>query len=146
MTATLRATLRAPSAAAAAAAASSAIGAFFAAARLAASAIRHFRTRPACLGQTDRDRLLAARDFLTGTSAAQLAALALVHRALDLLRCLLAVLPCHGFSVRQPCRAPEQHDPCQKWDASQRASLESRRTCDHAPRTALPSDSEERES
>src|SRR5262245_64109066 len=90
MTAMLRAALRAPSATAGASA---------------APALRHLRAGSTRLGKADRDRLLAARDLLAGTSAAQRAALALAHDLLDLLRCRLAVLPCHDYSVLNPDRA-----------------------------------------
>src|SRR5262245_59464709 len=76
-----------------------------AAASAPAAALRHLRPGSACLGEADRDRLLAARDLLAGTSAAQRAALALAHDLLDLLRCRLAVLPCHDYSVLNPDRA-----------------------------------------
>src|SRR6185503_3529302 len=79
----LRAALAAPSAAAAA---------------LPTASLRHLRSGSARLGETDRDRLLAARDLAARAPAAQRAALALAHDLLDLLRCLLAVLPCHGSS------------------------------------------------
>src|SRR5262245_30665977 len=90
MTAMLRAALRAPSATAGASA---------------APALRHLRAGSTRLGKADRDRLFAARDLLAGTSAAQRAALALAHHLLDLLRCFLAVLPCHVSSVLDSSRA-----------------------------------------
>src|SRR6266852_8925799 len=54
-----------------------------------------FRPR---LGKTDRDRLLAALDLATGSTALQSPGLALLHRAPDLGRCLLRIFPCHDYS------------------------------------------------
>src|SRR5512140_1777311 len=63
--------------------------------RLALLFLRHFRAGAPRLGQTDRDRLLAALHLAAGPSAAQRAFLALVHRALHLPARLLSVLR-HG--------------------------------------------------
>src|SRR5207237_3006118 len=51
----------------------------------------HFPARAARLGQTDRDCLLPARDFLAGPSALESSPLPFVHRLLDLLGRLLSV-------------------------------------------------------
>src|SRR5262245_48709263 len=56
---------------------------------------RNLPTRAARLGQPDRDRLLAALHLLPGPPALQRPALPLVHRLLDLLLGLAAVLR-HG--------------------------------------------------
>src|SRR5205823_7539004 len=57
-----------------------------------AALARHFPAGAARFAETDRDRLLAARDSLARTARTQLAAFALVHRPLHLLLRLLAVL------------------------------------------------------
>src|SRR5882724_4845524 len=54
-----------------------------------------FRPR---FGKTDRDRLLAALDLATRSTALQSPGLALLHRAPDLGRCLLRIFPCHDYS------------------------------------------------
>src|SRR5438309_641903 len=57
-----------------------------------AALARHFPAGAARFAETDRDRLLAARDSLARTARTQLAAFALAHRPLHLLLRLLAVL------------------------------------------------------
>src|SRR5262245_17632606 len=64
----------------------------------AAALLRDLRARFSRLGQTDRNRLLAARDLLARAAGLQGPALALVHRALDLALSLLSVLASHAFS------------------------------------------------
>src|SRR3982750_311312 len=61
---------------------------------------RHLRARAARFRQPDRDRLLSAGPFLSRAAAAQLAALALVHSALDLALRLLSVLRHDMLSAR----------------------------------------------
>src|SRR3954451_19044545 len=50
------------------------------------------------LGQPDCDRLLAALDLATGPAALQSTCLALLHRALDVGRCLFRIFACHYTS------------------------------------------------
>src|SRR5262245_40695182 len=64
----------------------------------AAAFLRDLRARFSRLRQTDRGRLLAARDLLARAAGLQGPALALVHRALDLALGLLSVLASHAFS------------------------------------------------
>ena len=59
---------------------------------------RDFRSLPPCLGQADRDRLLAALDLPSRATALQGAGLALLHRAPDLGGRLSRIFSCHGNS------------------------------------------------
>src|SRR5205085_1783490 len=77
----------------------------------------------ACLGQADGDRLLGVGDLLPRPAALELALLELVHRLLDLLLGLGAVLPSHNspssFCVRKG-RSPvrfrgSKRDPVFTW-------------------------------
>src|SRR4029453_6173763 len=52
--------------------------------RGAAALLRNFRSRPARFGETDRDRLLAARNLLPGAARPERSPFAFAHRALDL--------------------------------------------------------------
>src|SRR5262245_10773386 len=51
----------------------------------------------ACLGEPDRDSLLAAFHLLAGAAAAQRAGLALLHRAADFLASAFRVFPLLGL-------------------------------------------------
>src|SRR6266849_8978519 len=64
------------------------------------SLLRDFLAFRPRLGKADRDRLLAACDFLAGATALQRPGLALFHRALDIGGCLFRILPCHDSSPR----------------------------------------------
>src|SRR5689334_14194348 len=68
---------------------------------------RDFRAGTPRFRQADGDRLLAALDLFAGAAAAQRAALALVHRPLDLALRLLSVA-CHAGIVSD-ARAGGQH-------------------------------------
>src|SRR5437016_4152180 len=90
--------------------------------RFAAALARPLLLRHLCaglprFGEADRDRLLAALDASARPAALQRAALALVHRALDLLARLLPVLSHayppypEGRCMRVLCRTPEPSNP-----------------------------------
>src|SRR6476620_1314966 len=65
---------------------------------LPAGLLRHLLSLGTRLGQSDRDRLLAALDRLAGATALQGAGLALLHRAFDVSGSLLGIFGCHGSS------------------------------------------------
>src|SRR5258706_5684033 len=64
---------------------------------------RHLAARSPCLGEADGDGLLAALHLLARGAALQRAVLALVHRLLDLLACLLPVLCRHSQNLLSMC-------------------------------------------